>query len=165
MKPTKEQLADPKWWDENANGYDCVFYLERNDEYIFADDNGEGINFKLIVGAAGWKLLAKRPEPKWVPEVGTEFEYCNTSRDDKYHLCFFVGYDADGDMVVQREDGLKGLKHKNFNLDFRPIKTQREEFIEKAIETMNNSIDDSQQGWAEALFDSGLFDLTGKDDK
>ncbi len=64
MKPTKEQLADPKWWDDSSNGYDYIFYLKRNDEYLFADDNGEGSNFKLIIGQDAWKLLAKRPEPK-----------------------------------------------------------------------------------------------------
>jgi len=65
MKPTKEQLASVKWWDDNSNGFDYIFYHERNDEYLFADDNGEGGNFKLIVGGAGWELLAKRPKPKY----------------------------------------------------------------------------------------------------
>jgi hypothetical protein len=46
------------------------------------------------------------------------------------------------------------------DLKFRPLKTQeqkdREAFIEKAVEIMNNSIDDSQSGWAGALFDAGF---------
>jgi len=109
------------------------------------------------------------PSKAFVPEVGTEFEYCNPSRDDKYHRCFFVGYDADGDMVVQREDGLKGLKHKNFNLEFRPIKSESERFIEavsKILQLHDQDVTDlcnksvnMFRSQAEALYDSGKFKL------
>lgn len=155
MKPTKEQLADPRWWDENANGYDYVFYLERNDEYIFADDNGEGINFKLIVGAAGWKLLAKRPD-QWVPEVGVE--------------CCGNTTDAAGNWSWQKVELLKDMGNGEFACytenkilrfvdQFRPIKTQREELIDIIAETYMNA--NSQRTIADAIL--ARFDLTEKD--
>ena len=157
MKPTKEQLADPKWWDDNANGYDYVFYLERNDEYIFADDNGEGSNFRLIAGAAGWKLLGKRPE-QWRPEVG---EMCEVWVENAEYWAKITVLAVDKDTIVWRN----GTDRKSYIgtriSDARPIKTQREEFIEKALDVYHcgkYSLD-----MAEALYDSGLFVLTEKD--
>ena len=152
MKPTKEQLADPKWWDENSKGYDCVFYLERNDEYLFADDNGEGSNFRLIAGGAGWQLLAKRPEPEWVPEVGEWF----TSITGKKMA--FIGIDS-GNAYVCEIKGGKLTRLYDFT-GCKPIKTQREELID-VICISNNISKDSAAATASLIMDK--YDLTEKD--
>jgi len=159
MKPTKEQLADPKWWQDNSKGYDCVFYLERNDEYLFADDNGEGSNFKLIAGAAGWELLAKRPEPEWMPEVGD----CEVKLGKSWVKCK-VDYICDQYIVVlmHGSNTYEALVRGHYEL--RPIKTQREEFIEEAKSRIKN-MDADDIILAGKLYDAGCrFDLTEKDD-
>lgn len=157
MKPTKEQLADPKWWDENANGYDYVFYLERNDEYIFADDNGEGINFKLIVGAAGWKLLAKRPEPlseKWKPKEGEWFTGSGGAQ------MAFIGIDSGNAYVCEIKGG--GGLTRLYDFDgCKPIKTQREKLKEIIKDNLEANVGLSDI----AGVILARFDLTEKDDK
>jgi len=44
---------------------------------------------------------------------------------------------------------------------FRPLKTEREKTVDAAIAVMNNSLDDSQQGWALALYDHGMLKMSG----
>jgi len=158
MKPTKEQLADPKWWDENSKGYDYVFYLERNDEYLFADDNGEGSNFRLIAGGAGWQLLAKRPEPEWVPEVGD----CEVRLGKSWVKCK-VDYICDQYIVVLMYGSNTYEALVRGYYEFRPIKTQREEFIEEAKSRIKN-MDADDIILSGKLYDAGCrFDLTEKD--
>ncbi len=167
MKPTKEQLADPKWWDENSKGYDCVFYLERNDEYIFADDNGEGSNFRLIAGGAGWQLLAKRPEPEqWkqkaplLPDIGTEVEIIDNGS-------LVYGQGESGEVIGHVENcAIVRMSYGLgcFEASYLKIKkTQREEFIEKAKSRIKN-MDADDIILAGKLYDAGCrFDLTEKD--
>jgi len=159
MKPTKEQLVDQKWWDENSKGYDCVFYLERNDEYLFADDNGEGSNFRLIAGGAGWEPLAKRPEPEnkkiyWVAKVD----------------CYGTPWNTDGphESYSKANEGCELLKQVNkkdkyivTEMTFKKIKTQREELIDLIYMSSEIELDAAA---ATASIILGKYDLTEKDD-
>jgi hypothetical protein len=73
---------------------------------------------------------AQEPEQPYMPKIGEECEYCNPERDNEYHWIFFVGYGRNGDMVVQHKCRIGLLKHREHNLIFRPIKTEREKFID-----------------------------------
>ena len=92
-------------------------------------------------------LVEIEAEP-YKPVVGG---YCELL-DGIWNKAFFVGYDEDGYYVFRYGGSLASLNPKETKL--RPIKAEREQFIERAIEVMNKSIDDSQQGWAEALYDA-----------
>jgi hypothetical protein len=100
-------------------------------------------------------LVEIEAEP-YKPVVGG---YCEIL-DGNWHKAFFVGYDEDGYYVFRSCGTLMNIDPREDRV--RPIKTKREQFVEKAIEVMNNSIDDSQQGWAEALYDA---QFKGPDDE
>jgi len=101
-----------------------------------------------------------KPEPKeYKPEVGglCEAHFIHDGWCKRYYL----GFTKRGEHVVESHDGSVSCHPRS---KVRPIKTEREEFIEKAIDVMNLSIDDSQQGWAEALYDNGARFTEGKDE-
>lgn len=158
MKPTKEQLADPKWWDENSKGYDYIFYLERNDEYKFADAYGDGVNFRLIIDKNGWELLAKRPEPEWVPEVG---EWCMRGEKGSKHSykVFMIGYNSKGFPVFESLPHHDSITCDTGCYEYKPIKTQREKLID--IVKVNLDMGITPKGIADAIL--ARFDLTEKD--
>jgi len=98
----------------------------------------------------------------YIPKVGEECEYCNPNRDNIYHRIFFIGYDRDGDMVVQRKDGLKGIKYKEQNLVFRPLKTpaeiKRSESIDNVVDVLGHDYnDDSVIKMLGDLYDAGML--------
>lgn len=147
MKPTKEQLADPKWWDENTS---------TEDKYCYHDKKSMDwlTSWHLDESMDRYELLAKRPEPEWVPEVGVE--------------CCGNTTDAAGNWSWQKVEPLKNMGNGEFACytenkilrfvdQFRPIKTQREELIDIVAANFENA----------AIADAILarFDLTGKDDK
>lgn len=153
MKPTKEQLADPKWWGENApDGLD----------YCYWDIAYQRIGFdkQICKENCYFKPLAKRPEPEWVPEVG---EWCEVESDTRnvWKKAMYIGVDSIGSHVFDVE------KRHLWRIDpigclVRPLKTQREEFIEKTLGIYNCG--KSSLEMAEALYDAGCrFDLTEKD--
>lgn len=61
---------------------------------------------------------------EWIPEVGQEFEWMLEGVSDEWHESYFVGYDKEGDMVIQRDtEGLDGLNttKANHSYKFRPL--------------------------------------------
>jgi hypothetical protein len=161
MKPTKEQLADPKWWDENSDGYDYVYHYLGDIE--FADKDGRiSEGYGLIISDAAWKLLAKRPEAKWVPEVG---EWCEAAIDvgELNFNKIKINYISD-DVCVYELNNKECVKN-TASFIFRPIKTKREEFIERVVyETLNMCSEQLRERIANELYDAGCrFELTEKD--
>ena len=155
MKPTKEQLADPKWWGEDVLGYKNYIYWD--EEWGFATFSKEPIN------EVGFELLAKRPEPEqWKPKEG---EWCEARTSGKWRKVKTLNVDLGNDLmafyVPVTENGLSRLIWCD---NYRPIKTQREEFIEKCqVVTNANSDDAIAKDLFCDLYDSGLFALTEKD--
>ena len=167
MKPTKEQLADPKWWQDNSNGLDFIYECESTGEIAFANREGKDNNgLRLRLELDIWKLLAKRPEPeKWKPKEG---EWCEARTSGKWRkvktLNVDLGNDLMGFYVPVTENGLSRLIWSD---NYRPIKTQREEFIEKALSLDCEPVQGmlSRKDFFGELYDAGCrFDLTEKDD-
>ncbi len=144
MKPTKEQLLDPKWWDENAKPTDrYLYYVEAGDNYFFSHvvDNE----------VAGFSLIAKRPEPeKWVPKVG---EWCEAWLDGEFRKAHALKFhDRTNAIAFDFVDCLK------WSSDYRPIKTERDKFIEEA-ENVIKAHQWTSTAVIEDLYDSGKFKL------
>jgi hypothetical protein len=117
MKPTKEQLADPKWWDAYTN----------NAKYCYRDRMNNSIAFKLTECLDGsYELLAKRPQPEWRPEVGVDCIQKMGGGDRKVSITYV------GDGVGCYYDYKNEMEYTFSMRDsvFVPIKTQREELIE-----------------------------------
>jgi hypothetical protein len=152
MKPTKEQLADPKWWEsQTMDEFNYCYYDKSGGEVIFTYN--ETHHFFL-------ELLAKRPEleQKWKPKEG---EWCEARTSGKWRKVKTLNVDLGNDLmafyVPVTENGLSRLIWCD---NYRPIKTQREKFVEKAMDVYHGgkySLD-----MAKALYDSGLFVLTEK---
>lgn len=152
MKPTKAQLADPKWWDDNAKPNERYYYHAKEESEYFSSK-------KLYSNLEGVTLLAKRPE-QWVPEVGD----CEVKLGKSWVKCK-VDYICDQYIVVLMygSNTYEALVRDHYG--FRPIKTQREEFIERVVyETLNMCSEQLRERIANELYDAGCrFDLTEKD--
>ncbi len=177
MKPTKEQLADPKWWDTYAkDGNDKCYWDEKEGSVMFTS-NGD-----LYVY---YELLAKRPKPeKWVPEVGDEsllpdvgsivgiylaslgdiliphvvkgYKVWKSINNDSDHHRVFI-------LLGPSNDKRSGNNERLLN-DIHPLKTEREQFIEKAINTGDMKAKMHLPSFIGVLYDAGCrFDLTKKD--
>ena len=142
MKPTKEQLTDPKWWNEKAGPHDKYCYRGViSGACFFSRDFDDTV--------AGCELLAKRPKAEWMPEVGEWF----LSRGREKMA--FIGVHSGNGYVCETEDG--GLIRLLGFVGCKPIKTQREELIDILISTGNLS--EGMQ--ADAIL--AMFELTEKD--
>lgn len=174
-KPTKEQLSDPAWWDENANPENKYCYIgEGTSEYFFLDSFSGDLKH--------YRRVTKRPEAKWVPEVGG---VCQIAESSKY-------------LKISYKEGLKVKIYSKFTDDrgvelfsfvsvngkeggvavaecFKPLKTQREELIDIVAASLqkddqevtglcNKSKDMFISGAKEAVNAMlARFDLTEKD--
>lgn len=147
MKPTKEQLADPAWWDENTGPEDN--YVLWNKERLCPISLEDYIN-----DIDGYELLAKRPEPlseKWKPKEGEWFTGSGGAQ------MAFIGIDSGNAYVCEIKGG--GLT-RLYDFDWcKPIKTQREELID-----IINKHDGGTSGLL-AKHILARFDLTEKDDE
>lgn len=149
-KPTKEQLADPKWWDRNTESTDNYILWSKERLSFISLEN-------YINDIDGYELLAKRPEAKWVPKVG---EWCEAWLDGEFRKAQALKFHDRTDAIAF--DFVDCLK---WSSDYRPIKTQREEFIERVVyETLNMCSEQLRERIANELYDAGCrFELTKKD--
>ncbi len=155
MKPTKEQLADPKWWDTyEKDGNDRCYWHEKEGSVVFA---GDGVLY------ACYELLAKRPEPeKWVPQVG---EWCwRTEKGGRHsYKVFMIGRNSKGSPVFETLPFHNSITCDSGCYEYDPIKSEREEFIDTVGSNQNLS-QVTIRDLAGALYDAGCrFDLTKKD--
>lgn len=163
MKPTKEQLADPKWWDEQ------VFSQYK---FCYWSEEGRYVHFTVSL-IPEEELLAKRPEPDWKPEVGEWYEVESDIRN-VWKKAMYIGVDSVGSHVFDVE------KRHLWRIDsigtlVRPIKTQREELIDLVATALQTDDQDVTElcNKSESMFMSGAtksvdailarFDLTEKD--
>lgn len=151
MKPTKEQLADPKWWNTHSD----------NAKYCYRDRMNNSIAFKLTECLdRSYELLAKRPE-QWVPEVG---EMCEVWVENAEYWAKITVLAVDKDTIVWR-NGTDRKSYRGTRIsNARPIKTQREEFMDKAMSIFKGDNMELYSVVAGALYDAGCrFNLTEKD--
>lgn len=156
MKPTKEQLADPKWWDKQAHkkykycywneAVGCLYFEKRYD-HLFVP-------------------LAKRPEAKWKPEVG---EGCEFLWGNNWEVCNILAINTCKlgrlQFIIRDHTTNAAILYEEDGVDFRPIKTQREKFVERVVyETLNMCSEQLRERIANELYDAGCrFGLTEKD--
>lgn len=144
MKPTQEQLNDPKWWDKY--GEDAI--------YCYYSDLKENICFsKELALHSMCHLIGERPiKPVFVPEVGVECEFMDGG---KWSKCK-IDYISDDYIVVFMGDfnNYEALS-KGYH-EFRPIKSERDLFVEAGVNTNRKlGIGATQQEMFEALYDAG----------
>lgn len=187
MKPTQEQLNDPVWWSNNVSDeYDYAFTTgpewNGGETLIgtvkFGDEAGDTSAGELAIGDVAWVPLAKRPtKPVFVPEVGEDSLLPEVGSKVGIYLASLgniliphvvKGYkvwrstDKNNDhyrvfiLLGPSEDNRSGDNERPLN-DVFPIKSEREETVNKALEIYNcgkYSID-----MAEALYDAGMLRL------
>jgi hypothetical protein len=147
MKPTKEQLASVKWWEENAKLKDKYCYMnEKTGECFTTWHFDDGVN--------GFELLAKRPEPEWVPGVGDECEFKHPQFG--WTGCIIIGPFRDAIVCAPNGGGF----YQGMPSDYRPVKTEREELID--IVNQRELAENKAEAIADAIL--ARFDLTEKDD-
>jgi len=157
VKPTKEQLADPKWWDENADSRDEYCYMDKTDGECFTTWNSND-------WVHGFELLAKRPEPEqWkpkapsLPDIGAEVEIIDNGS-------LVYGQGESGEVighiencaVVRMSYGLGCFEASYLKIK----KTQREELIDLIYMSSEIELDAAA---ATASIILGKYDLTEKD--
>jgi hypothetical protein len=163
MRPTKDQLADYNWWQDNVPDYfDFLYECESTGEIAFANRDGrdnDGLRLRLELDI--WKLLAKRPEPEqWKPEVGVECLWFSPNANCWTHTKVIAYNDS---MTSAWLEGEGVVAVNSSYSQFRPKKTQREEFVEEAKSRIKN-MDADDIIFAGKLYDAGCrFDLTEKE--
>lgn len=166
MKPTKEQLADPKWWNENAPSDEYDFFLEDAEGVIRSCFNklvdGRFIDFggfewcrvdKLESGT----IVHKRPssEKKWrgpedgLPPVGIE---CEALAGVRWISCDVVAHFR-GRAVAVVSGGESAFV---FDLhELRPLKSKEYLEREKAIDRMLEEFHGLAAQNAAKIYDAG----------
>lgn len=137
MKPTKEQLADPKWWDEHApegamywgpdTPYYCeCFYKESSGVWYFASPHNDW-EWRELRGRDGprpdrMKMLIQRVEPQpttWsgqgLPPVGTVCEFAGGTRcpEDPFDPDLMEGMEVT--IIAHFKDGDSNIAAFTFN--------------------------------------------------
>jgi len=160
MKPTQEQLNDPKWWDKNAPE-DCdLFYEDERLNYWFAQSESSH---------SCHSLLAERPtKPAFVPDTNTKTIYWVAEVDTHGTPWNFDGPHEDRKSAEDSIPLLLAVGEKNRKLvvtsmEFSPIKSERDEFMEKAMTVFKGDNMELYSVVAGALYDSGLFCLKETD--
>jgi len=162
MKPTLEKLNDPQWWSDNVKDeYNYAFTTgpkwDGLDDLVgtfeFASEDGYmGGDESLYVDETGWILLCKRPTKAFVPEVGVECEFMDSGKWSKCKIDYICEQYI---VVFMPEYGNYEALVKDFNHQFRPIKSKRELFVE-AVEGVNKAHQWTTKELAEALYDAGF---------
>jgi len=121
MKPTQEQLNDPAWWEQAKDGFDYCYYIKDESDYAFTEG---------IFESAGFELLAKRPtKAAFVPEVGVECEGFTT---DLAGLWKWRKVEPLKETTAGEFACLVAGRSLRFVDQFRPIKSERDLFVEAA---------------------------------
>ena len=150
-------------------------YLGNSEEYhtAFYKELGGSVYYSLVPNGKWEKTAFPIPrdavelpqEQEYIPKVGDSCEYTAIRDGDGQYSAILAGIWYGCKKVIAFHDGhvwtsdngIRPLK----NTIFRPLKTEREKTVDAAIAVMNNSLDDSQQGWALALYDHGMLKMSG----
>lgn len=177
MNPTKEQLADPKWWDSLDKKWAKYFGTHRrtgkpifaNDEWWQYAEGGRGYGFEDIRLAHYLKIKAVRPvtAKQWtgpqdgLPPVGTVCEVKGYEEGD-FAEAIVIAYNDDQSMFWYCTDGINGI-HETSKAEFRPIRTpeqlaaeERDKECRAMAEVLKSEQDSSEYYAAKALYDAGF---------
>jgi len=156
MKPTQEQLNDPKWWTNVPDGNDYCYYDHSQSDYFFEE---------MAFDSDDLELLAKRPtKPAFVPEVGVECEYSLNRDPDRLFKCkprYVSANFVVADCFIN-EEVIEQAFYKD-DVEFRPIKSERELFVEQLANLGKGYGSLYSEEFAGEVYDSGLFCLKEAD--
>ena len=122
--PAFWRMVDDIWQVWPLDGFNCEWLVSSRTDKVPA---------KLIPRPSQREKqpVQSEPEQPYMPKVGEECEYRNPNGvSNAYYWMFFVGYDKDGSMVIQRKDKSFRIYRRENNLIFRPVITEREKFID-----------------------------------
>lgn len=129
------------------------FYKQEGGKWCIHDTNW--ILSRLCFEDLNLELLPK--ESQFTPEAGT---WCECDYPSKWTKVFVIGPNSESYTVIELQCG--NTIAVGSIIEFRPLKTEREAFVDWACNVMNNSVDDSQEGWATALYDNGARIVEGE---
>lgn len=165
MKPTPEQLKDPKWWDENAPRWATkALYYSPRERTIFSDGNfyksigGEIFNHHddFTLSLEKCEPLATRPT-HYMPEVGDHLE-CTWGNKATWHECVILLKNR-----VALLGYLNEVRHMSEmqDIDFRPIQSERDKWIAAAEACIEGKTGEPANSHHLALLvDAGLAKLS-----
>lgn len=161
MKPTERQLNDPQWWDSNVDsGLDFCYTTgkdwdgdkEKRGTFVFSKSGGWlNDDTRLCVSDDGWILHCERPEhqgnnekhdaaSKFIPEAG---QWCEVLESGKWTRCKILAFNrCDLDrlqIVVKDHTHNAAILYEEDGIEFRPIKSERDVFIELVAEAICNA--------------------------
>ena len=97
-----------------------------------------------------------------LPPFSTECEYTIGNNFGGFKPCFLVGINSRGSVVIENDSGEFKCFHKH-QIKFRPLKTERERFVEAAVKVISGGdsellahIFNTPKDAAEKLYDAGF---------
>ncbi len=166
MKPTLEQIkTDESVWPDGATHYTQGEFQKwvGGYEYSWSTKTRE-----WVAESPSWDLekyekngykTIHRPTKAFVPEVGEECEFNHPTFG--WTGCTIIGPFRSAIVCAPNGGGF----YQGLPSDYRKIKTEREEFMERVVyETLNMCSEQLRERIANELYDAGCrFDLTKKD--
>ena len=154
MKPTLEQIkTDESVWPEGAEFYDKdieVFYKKIKGRMELLEVTGEWV--KATCNKSDLSGMIPRPTKAFVPEVGVECEGFTTTLAGNWKWCKVepLKETSSGEYACITEGRIL-----RFIDQFRPIKSERELFIEQCIEITELDGEKPEAVFGK-LYDNGL---------
>jgi hypothetical protein len=114
-----------------------ISYMDSKDEagwFLELDDHYKKGSVKFSKAAKGIKAHHKPTATPYQSEVGVWCEYLDCN--DNWNKCFYVGVDDTGKNVFSTKGDIWSDGDKS---GFRPIKTEREQFIQQCIDIAGRS--------------------------
>ena len=170
MKATNEQLKDVNWWDANqpSKAYSWAEDLNLNPDSDFEGwcikdeyggwtmyENDEEARWDDTAESQGSVKIHRRPEPAatpYQPEVGEWCEWVTDSMDNQE--LFYIGINDKGHKVFHDTRNRMSLNPNDVGI-YRPIKTEREQFIEQAL-TLKTSVLIHNKDWLIEMHKAGF---------
>ena len=128
-----EQPTDKHCWLEavkDIHNDESGWYILKGDEWVH---ERKGMWHEQTEG--GSFTVHRKPIEPYKPVVGERCEYkhfdSSLSHNDTWQACFYIGKDEGGENIFRSK--LDGELYCDDTI-FRPIKTEREQFIEKSVE-------------------------------
>lgn len=131
-----------------------MYYSNCHNSWVVGSNGADWLSKNLIPRPAKKLFIGDTPQQlkegvtPWVPEIGEECEFKNDRQDMLVDSCwvraFFVGLSKDGHKIMETEATIEIVWLDESDGDvfiFRPLRTERELFIERATKDYLDQID------------------------
>jgi hypothetical protein len=143
MKPTQEQLNDPKWWGNYNDKATCCYWHKPTNSIWFSRLPKKDLT--------NLEFLAERPV--FVPEVGVECEMTWGSKGSWFNCVTLTNNKV---AILGDYNKIRNLSEL-YGVEFRPIKSERDLTIDAALEVYNCGKQSADM--AGALYDAGMLQM------